>query len=158
MRRVAHTAELHEIIALLHAARSRRDGWPNTLRVDEAARLAALLRVVPVLELASIDWSFDYSYPPAPAHRWVHLFEKHASLADSWAWFAISTLDRSGFVRQAAVEALGRKAPVEAVPFLVLRTSDWVPQVRTIAEAVVDHCLKRLGPLDLLGPGGCAPR
>jgi HEAT repeat protein len=151
MRRVAHTAEIQEIIALLHDARSRRDGWPNTLRVDEAARLAALLRLVPVLELASIDWSFDYySYPPAPADRWVRLLEKHASLADSWAWFAISTLDRSGFVRQSAVEALGRNAPVEAVPFLVLRTSDWVPQVRTIAEAVVDHCLKRFRLLDLL--------
>lgn len=120
--------------------------------MDEAARLAALLRIVPVLELASIDWSFDpWSYDrTGDAHAWLRLFEDQASVPDSWAWIAISTLDRSGFVRQAAIEALGRDAPLEAVPFLVLRTSDWVPQVRTVAEALVQHHLKRLAPTAVL--------
>jgi hypothetical protein len=116
--------EIREIMAILHDARSRRDGWPKTMRVDEAARLAALLRVVPVLELASIDWSFDpyfysYSYPAADAHSWLRLFESHASVPDSWAWFAVSTLDRSGFVRQAAVEkCLKRFMPIDLFPSL----------------------------------------
>jgi HEAT repeat protein len=149
---VADRDVIPTIMALLQDARARQDGWPKRLRVDEAARLAALLRTVPVLELTSIDWSLDpWSYDrTGNAQAWLRLFEKQASIPDSWAWLAISTLDRSGFVRQAAVEALGRDAPIEAAPFLVLRTSDWVLQVRTVAEALVQHHLSRLTPAALL--------
>src|SRR5438876_11348981 len=110
-------------MALLQDARARQDGWPKRLLVDEAARLAALLRTTPGMELTSIDWSFDpWSYGrTGNAHAWLRMFENQASMPNSWAWVAISTLDRSGFVRQGAVEALGRDAPIEAVPFLVLR-------------------------------------
>jgi HEAT repeat protein len=154
---VAHQEEFSAIVKLLHDARGRRDGWPNSLGRAEAAGLAALLRVVPVLDLASmIDWTFDpyeYEYrqrPPRDAKRWRELFDTHASTPESWAWFAISTLDRSGFVRQAAVEALGHHTPVEAIPFVVLRTTDWVLQVRTAAEGVLQQCLSDMAPSALL--------
>lgn len=155
MSQLTHRKEIREIVELLQEARRRRDGWPKTLRMDEAARLAALIRAIPALELTSIDWTFDpysysYTYPVEAASRWLRLLERHTSVPGSWAWLAISTLDRSGFLRQAAVEALGRETPVEAVPFLVLRTADWVPQVRAVAQALLERCLERVRPIDLL--------
>ncbi len=155
MRAVAHREEISKIVELLHDARKRRDGWPKSLREDEATRLAALLRTVSVLELSSIDWSFDsyswsYARPQADARRWLKLFESHAATLGSWAWFAISTLDRSGFVREAAVGALGREMPVDAIPFIVLRTTDWVSQVRDAAESVLRQALSAAAPAELL--------
>jgi hypothetical protein len=56
----------------------------------------------------------------------------------------------SGFIREAAVRLLARNPPPEALPFLVLRTADWVPQVRQCAEPALEaSCLGR-SPAELL--------
>lgn len=50
---------------------------------------------------------------------------------------AAASLDRSGYVREAAVRALAEIRDGSELPHLLLRTSDWVPQVRRIAITAV---------------------
>jgi HEAT repeat protein len=50
---------------------------------------------------------------------------------------AVAACDWNGYVRQAAIESLGRTEAVVALPFLVIRLNDWVPEVRAAAMAAV---------------------
>jgi HEAT repeat protein len=54
----------------------------------------------------------------------------------------IASMNHSGFVRQAAVEALRRQGHARSVPYILLRLSDWVPQVRQAAETALDGMLR----------------
>jgi HEAT repeat protein len=47
----------------------------------------------------------------------------------------IASLNGSGYIRQEAVERLGRLGLRETLPYLILRLADWVPQVRTSGGA-----------------------
>jgi len=50
---------------------------------------------------------------------------------------AVAACDWNGYVRQAAIECLGRTEDVVALPLLVIRLNDWVPEVRAAAMAAV---------------------
>jgi HEAT repeat protein len=127
-------AEIAQIVTLLH------ESWrPWQAHLGSAARLAALLRIVPAAELRSLDWSVHPSWEKRQTTEWwLSFLKKHCSGVDGWAWLAIASVDRSGFVREAAVRLLGENPPPEAIPFLMLRTADWVPQIRLLAEGVLE--------------------
>jgi hypothetical protein len=63
-----------------------------------------------------------------------------------WGSFAILGSHPSGFVRQAAVEQLAKDETGEALPFLLLRASDWVEQVRAAARDAIEPKLKNVRP------------
>jgi hypothetical protein len=70
---------------------------------------------------------------------------------DTWHLGVVRRLDaRPIWIREAGGSDLERVPSVEAIPFVVLRTADWVPQVRAAAEAVLCRCLEKRGPKDLL--------
>jgi hypothetical protein len=124
--RMSFEAEIAQIVTLLHEC------WrPGQAHLGSAARLAALLRIVPAAELRSLDWSVHPSWlKRQTTDWWLSFLKKDCSDADGGAWLAIASVDRPGFVREAAVRLLGENPPPEAIPFLMLRTADWVPQIR----------------------------
>lgn len=139
-------AEITQIAALL------RDSRPTTrINEDLTARLATLLSRVPVLRLArTLDWSIEsYSSRRSPG-EWLVFLEELSSGAHAWVWPAICSFDPSGFIREAAVQVLGRKPALEALPFLVLRTADWVSQVRICAERALEASCRGRSHAELL--------
>jgi hypothetical protein len=60
--------------------------------------------------------------------------------ADS-ANLALLSCHRNGWVRAAAVSRFGSGFPEIEVPFLLLRTTDWVPEVRSLAETRIRELL-----------------
>jgi HEAT repeat protein len=60
-----------------------------------------------------------------------------AKRPEGWSLIALAGSHRSGFVRQASVRALGQLRDGRAVPYIVLRLNDWVPEVRQAAQAAL---------------------
>ena len=54
----------------------------------------------------------------------------------------VASLNRDGRIRQAAIEAIEQLDHPRALPYILLRLSDWVPQVRRAAELVLDKMLR----------------
>jgi HEAT repeat protein len=79
----------------------------------------------------------DSWYVPA----WSQPFEKLKALASTpggWAALAIASFSRNGHIREHSVRAIGElQRDGREVPFLVLRTVDYVPQVRRAATAAL---------------------
>jgi len=68
-----------------------------------------------------------------------------------WWWsFAVLASHPSGFVRQAAIEELASEETGESLPFILLRTTDWVEPVRQVARNTLLEKLSHpnLGQLD----------
>lgn len=51
----------------------------------------------------------------------------------------LSSFHRNGYVREAAVRHLSNMRDGDELPFLLIRLSDWVPQVRSVAEQAVEQ-------------------
>ena len=60
----------------------------------------------------------------------------------SWAAAALCTFHPSGWVRSAALESIQKHVPETALPYLLLRLADWVPEVRSQAIKVTDMTLQ----------------
>lgn len=84
----------------------------------------------------------DTDYGPHWPIVWEKLepFRRHAG---GWAAFAAASLSRNGYIREHAVQALGQAIDDgREIPFLVVRASDHVPQVR---QAAVSALRPRVG-------------
>ncbi len=55
----------------------------------------------------------------------------------------IASLNGNGYIRQEAVQALQSFTSPEKIPYIMLRLSDWVSQVRNVAEFAFSECLKK---------------
>lgn len=72
------------------------------------------------------------------SQKYLKALAKFATSPSHWAVQALATLDRSGYVREAAVRILARIAEGgQENPYLLLRTQDWVSEVKTAAVAAV---------------------
>ena len=58
-------------------------------------------------------------------------------------FIGLVTSHRSGYVRAAALRALGADASNVGIPFLLIRLADWVTEVQIIAENAVQEKLRR---------------
>ena len=106
------------------------------------AELGSTLSGVPTAALPSVDealrsLSFRYGdgwddLTPAEVARF-------AAVPDGagWAFVSVVASHPSGFVRQAALRALGRAREGRGLPFIVLRLNDWVAEVRQAAQAAL---------------------
>jgi HEAT repeat protein len=59
----------------------------------------------------------------------------------SWAEWMTEARSHSGYVREAAVQALALSGHGDALPVLLERANDWVPEVRRAAYAAVEGFL-----------------
>ena len=147
MRRVRHDARVEELERLLDERRSRRRDEPDPVLAllvavewagDEEAGLAALAALArrprAVIRLDAVVRRLP-SEVPRPVRR-PRLFGRVQAASGSAALrVALESMHRDGRVRERAVaEILARPLP-ELVPFLVVRTGDWVREVRERARA-----------------------
>lgn len=65
---------------------------------------------------------------------WEFYSRDHAYRAKTDQGACLATLDSSGWIRERAVLALLSSGSPEALPFVLLRSNDWVAQVRKAAE------------------------
>jgi len=73
-------------------------------------------------------------------------------------WLGLATLSANGFVREAALRALGRLAHPRSVAYVLLRLVDWVVQVRSAAAAALDALLERGVAAELIAHHGLVER
>ena len=81
-----------------------------------------------------------------------------AEAGDPTAAAGLLSMHPSGHVRQAAVELLGREPSPTALRFLLIRASDWVPQVRLAASGAVKTFLTNHSGADLISALGLVDR
>ncbi|WP_223786583.1 HEAT repeat domain-containing protein [Marinicella meishanensis] len=58
--------------------------------------------------------------------------------------FGLMTLHRDGFIREAALQRLKQCQSDNALPYILMRLNDWVPQVQKIARDMFLQCLPAL--------------
>ena len=99
----------------------------------------AVLRAAPVSDWPTLsarvrreDWWIDDEW------RRLSIGTLRQKAPDGWLrvpYYGLASFHRSGYVREAALQALADEPSPQALPFLVLGIRDWVPQVREVAEA-----------------------
>ncbi|HWB60555.1 MAG TPA: hypothetical protein VG733_13765 [Chthoniobacteraceae bacterium] len=120
--------------------------------VSAAARtLSVLLPRVPVMALVSFErelresdqyWGYTGPLEKFPRPGWKRIKKAPES---RWA-FATLASERSGFVRENALEELRGDDSGDTLPFVLLRTNDWVEEVRTLARDIVRSKLGIIPP------------
>ena len=116
--------------------------------VAAMAAVEALMAKVPPSQfplLEDLIRQIDYFYRGDPwfSHKPEIVKEISALPGNTTVFLGLATFNTSGYVRQAAIEQLASCRTGEELPFLILRTNDWVEQVRALAYALVE---KRLTP------------
>jgi len=109
-----------------------------------AARTAArLLLGVSPSQLSWIDVEARRYLAPDRSHRpWQELTAAAIpalieNLRPQWTAIGLLASHANGYVRQAAVSALGSATDGTEIPFLALRANDWVPDVSTVATSLL---------------------
>ena len=93
------------------------------------------------------DWSYWPRIGPW-AQMQAHEVAKVSATEESHTTIlGFMTCHRNGRVRQEAVVLLGKVGDRRAVPFLLLRANDWVPDVRIAAQNIIRQWLTE-GPID----------
>jgi hypothetical protein len=139
---IAESAEPGWIFSLIPLALSR-----EPVAEAAAATIRQLLETLKPLALPQ----FDEMARGYPFHwnkiwrQWDRInpsdLDRLDRLVDGWAVAATLSCHRSGYVREAAVRRLFT-APVDrSLPFLLLRTNDWVSPVRRAATEAVEALL-----------------
>lgn len=158
---ITHSGDVRSLVDLLPflPAHAHRFG-PEASR----AALSVLARCSP-LQLAWLDqWyrggRFAARSPAPPTPTWNDLQLGSPEWArEHRGVVALASFHRNGFVRERAVRLLGESDDGFELPYLLIRTNDWVANVHTAALAVVrrrvtpsyaPHWLHSLGLIDRL--------
>ena len=106
---------------------------------EAAERVAALMRLT-----KPDEWTRLYS-----AFRGLNIRRRDVSRLASHPvdtateLLGAASVNHDGFVRQEAIEALTRLGHPRALPYILLRLSDWVSEVRQVAELAFGETLRR---------------
>lgn len=151
IRALGDTGEALLASALLEFAFNFHRGISRTA----ANSIAQLLQACSAEELAYLCKRMreagEYGSTP-----WMQQQLVESAVAKTWGLGApgvfvlgLSSFCQSGYVREIAVQELGRCDMPEAIPFLMLRLNDWVPQVQRAAMAAIENFLtvEHAGPL-----------
>jgi HEAT repeat protein len=141
LRVLARSGEVRAVPSLLHLL---PPGHP--LSSDAADTIASLINGISPTQLAWIDMQArNYTYAYGHDAWWQLRPDDVARLAQSAYPSVIGLVAShpSGFVREAAVEALRSVTDGQEIPFLTLRANDWVP---TVAAKAADLLASRLDP------------
>ena len=87
-----------------------------------------------------VDWSeLDRAARACHWTRWLSLQITDLPQLPKWS-LALATMHRNGHIRQAALEQL--PPDPDLLPIWLLRSTDWVPPVRTLAQSHLEQCLQ----------------
>ena len=109
---------------------------------DIAEKAASVIRLLLTKHDTQTPWTNLYSFfAYATDHgtfQKKHL-KKFARFAQKEAvhLYGIASLNHNGHIREAALSYLQKLPSSEALPYILLRLSDWVPEVRTEAESAL---------------------
>ncbi len=111
------------------------------VQIQLAEAIARILKGLPPQEYVSLDQQMRSSYyyyslrlEPKEITRFSHLSQH------SWVPLAMASMSGNGYVREKSCTLLAETKTPEALPFLLLRTNDWVDQVRAAAiEAILPY-------------------
>jgi HEAT repeat protein len=132
---LAQSREVRAVPSILHLLPP-----DNPLSSAVADTIAALVHGIDPAQLAWIDaQARNYTYAYGHDAWWQLRAEDVGRLAPSTYPSVIGVVAShpSGFVRQAAVKALGRVTDGQEIPFLTIRANDWVPSVAAIATGLL---------------------
>jgi hypothetical protein len=115
---------------------------------ETVATVSLLLQQVPVEKLPDFDWWLRRSWPYWMGNSMLSGANlKRLKSSSAWWWtFAVFASHPSGFVRQTALEELAREEAGESLPFILLRTTDWVEPVRIVARDILFRKLGQVAP------------
>ena len=115
---------------------------------ETVATVSALLQQVPIEKLPDFDWGLRRSWPCCIGNSVLSgaNVERLKSSSVRWSIFAVFASHPSGFIRQTALEELAREEAGESLPFILLRTTDWVEPVRVVARNILFRKLGRVAP------------
>ncbi len=111
---------------------------------ESAARaVARLLRDVRVEHVSKLDREFREFCYGAAWHRMEPGDVTLLSALPDGDWALVCAMShRNGYVREQATQELVSRGDGSVLPFLLLRTNDWVPAVRSAARAAVTSRLR----------------
>jgi hypothetical protein len=134
----SHEPDFARAVALLEEVERRfaETPWWHYRRLDQEHRSRTFS--VPAW---FPDW---HSFRARDVARLVELGDRPVAAA------GLLSMHPSGYVREAAVRELAATASAQALPFLLVRTADWVEPVRSAAQTAVGSLLVRSRPAELL--------
>lgn len=150
LRELESLGALEAALGLLPLALTRRGFYREEVlavldRLVRARPSVALLRLETLARDRESPWrrdAFTLSCEVTP--------ERLDGVARRTTALGIASLHSSGFVRERAVRLLTGTGDPLALAFLLLRTNDWVAEVREPALRAVDDHLAARGPADLV--------
>lgn len=110
--------------------------------------IESILSAVPAATLCNVDEAFRAGLWSLASYRsnWDTIraseLDKFAAGEKKAVLLGIVSFHRSGYVREVAVKRLATIADGSELPFLLIRLSDWVPQVRQLARQVVEQRIR----------------
>jgi hypothetical protein len=115
---------------------------------ETVATVYLLLQQVRIEELPRFDYRLrkDWPYWLGDSMLSAVNIKRLQSSSARWTIFAVFASHPSGFVRQTALEELARDEEGESLPFILLRTLDWVEPVRIIAQDIFLQKMDRVAP------------
>ncbi|HYC87790.1 MAG TPA: hypothetical protein VEO54_01140 [Thermoanaerobaculia bacterium] len=121
---------MHDIGSLPRAASFLLDD-SEEIRTAAANAIVRLLRGIPPARLTALDEDVRV--------QWRHQYVDTPKLAADYATevLGVFSFHPSGYVREAAVRRLAESRDGAELPYLLLRLTDWVPQVREAALRAV---------------------
>jgi HEAT repeat protein len=132
---LAQSGEVRAVPSILHLLPP-----DNPLSSAAADTIAALVHGIDPAQLAWIDAEArNYTYAYGHDAWWQLRAEDVGRLATSTYPSVIGVVAShpNGFVREAAVRALGRVTDGQEIPFLTIRANDWVPSVAATATELL---------------------
>lgn len=159
--RIARIAEMGDVRSLLELLPFLPPGT-HRLGVEAAKAAESVLTRSTPTQLAWFDQWYRSGWPPKgpPAPEWKGMQLGGLSWAREFRGVvALASCHPNGFVREVAVRVLSEFDDGFELPFLLIRTNDWVEKVRVAAAgaasrrvgaAYVDHWLRCLGLLERL--------
>ncbi len=108
----------------------------STIRSSAEAATAMLLPKLSAGQIMALETAIREG---SADHDWGN--ELEATTTPGWM---LSTLSKSGWRREKAVQALTKARNQDALPFILLRLNDWISKVRTEAERWFAVCISTL--------------
>jgi hypothetical protein len=132
---------INDIIPLLWAKE-------ETVFFETVATVFLLLDQVPIEKLPEFDCELRRSWPHSTGNSMLSgaNLRRLQSCSARWWIFAVFASHPSGFVRQTALEELACEEAGKSLPFILLRTADWVEPVRVVARNILSQKLGRAAP------------
>lgn len=116
------------------------------LRKETAKALLTLINDIPTKRLAYIDaqcretTSLEWSFEWKKAHA-EDFIDESMSEDEKTVVLGIVSFHPNGYLREKAIKKLAELGNNRALPFILIRLNDWVPQVRNVARNAIENLI-----------------